>query len=208
MSVGRRRLRAADWITAAGGLALLVLLFFFDWFGAGVSGSLPGSRISGTTVSTTGWQTFTDSRWIWLATILAALGSALAAVAYRRDGRVQPGALAAGLGAVSSALIVYRIAHHPSASLSVGHLHASYGIKPGIWLGLIAAVVITFGGYLQAQAGTARLDAQAPAPAAVQEPAPARAFSGLAAAKGASASGEHATGDGSDPSSRPPEHAP
>ena len=36
--------------------------------------------------------------------------------------------------------------------MSFGGFHASYGIKLGIWLGLIAALAIAAGGYLQLRA--------------------------------------------------------
>ncbi len=68
---------------------------------------------------------------------------------------VQPGVIVAGLGALSTILIAYRIVHHPSggAGGTVGSVHVSYsyGIKLGIWLGLIAAVGIAYGGYLAMQ---------------------------------------------------------
>ena len=56
------------------------------------------------------------------------------------------------LGLLSVVLIVYRIVHHPAASASFGGFHASYGIKLGIWLGLLAALAIAAGGYLQLRA--------------------------------------------------------
>jgi hypothetical protein len=179
MSFDAGRVRIAGWIVAAGGVALFVFLFFFDWFGGGVSGLPIDSHITGTRVSATGWQTFTSSRWIWLATIIVALGSTLAtALDYRFDAPLRPAAIAAGLGALSSGLIIYRIAHHPSASVSIGHLRASYGIKLGIWLGLLAALAIAIGGYLQAQE-----EAKPPVekPSKPPKPAPKRseAFSGL-----------------------------
>ena len=187
-------MRRGDWLVAGGGLALFVFLFFVDWFGGSLSGLLPGSHISGATVDTTGWETFTSSRWLWLATILAALVSTLAtATAYRFEGPIQPGAVVAGLGALSSALIVYRIVHHPSARLDVGNFHASYGIKIGIWLGLIAALAITAGGCLQVES--------APAAPVVAPEQPGEAFSGLTVAPGEAP-------DESPPSSRPPGEAP
>jgi hypothetical protein len=164
------RLRPADWLVGAGGVALFVFVFFFDWYGGSVTGLVSGSHIRGAGESTTGWQTFTSSRWLWLATIVVAIGSALAAaLSYRLDGPVQLGALTAGFGTVSTALIVYRIAHHPSATVSAGHLKVSFGIKLGIWLGLIAALAVTLGGYLQER------ERAEPKPA----PEPKGAFSGL-----------------------------
>ncbi|HEV2974760.1 MAG TPA: hypothetical protein VGX69_07140 [Solirubrobacteraceae bacterium] len=203
-------MRLADWIVAAGALALFVFLFFFDWFGGGVAGLPAGARISGTTIATTGWQTFTSSRWIWLATVLVALVSALAtAAAYRLDGPVQLGALTAGFGAVSCVLIVYRIVHHPSATLSLGHLRSSYGIRFGIWLGLVAALAIAYGGYLQTREPEEPSE-PAPAPAKPKE-----AFSGLALApSGGQApsegdASERSAASGEAPASpRPPDDAP
>lgn len=178
MSFDVARLRPADWLVGVGSVALFVFVFFFDWYGGSVTGLAAGSRISGASESSTGWQTFTSSRWLWLATIVIALGSAVAAaLAYRLDGPVQLGALTAGLGAVSSALIVYRIAHHPSASVSAGHLTVSFGIRFGIWLGLIAALAVTIGGYLQ-ERERAELK---------HRPEPNAAFSGLTVAGGDSA---------------------
>jgi hypothetical protein len=172
MSFDVGRLRGAASLVLAGAVALFIFLFFFDWFGGSISGLAPESHISGANISATGWEAFTSSRWIWLAAIVLALGSAFAtAVDYRFDGPLRPAALVAGLGALSCGLIVYRIAHHPSATVDVGRLHASYGIKLGIWLGLLAALAITVGGYLQAQA-----EAQPPEE---QPPALKQAFSGL-----------------------------
>jgi hypothetical protein len=174
MSFDVGRLRGAASLVLAGAVALFVFLFFFHWFGGSVSGLLPESHISGASISATGWEAFTSSRWIWLATIVLALGSALATAAdYRFDGPLRPAALVAGLGALSCGLIVYRIAHHPSATVNVGRLHASYGIELGIWLGLLAALAITVGGYLQAQAEAKPPAEQPPVPA------PGQAFSGL-----------------------------
>ncbi|HZL48185.1 MAG TPA: hypothetical protein VFC30_04135, partial [Solirubrobacteraceae bacterium] len=154
MSFDMNRLRRADQIVGGGAIALFIFLFFFKWYGGSASSSVGGINLGS---SLNGWHTFTNSRWIWLITIIVALG----AVALRAGQRelslpVQPGAIIAGLGALSSLLIFYRIVHHPSGGSSGGvgleHFSYSYGIKIGIWLGLIAALAITYGGYLEMQA--------------------------------------------------------
>jgi len=150
MSFEVSRLRRADLIVGGGAVALFIFTFFFKWYGGSVKGVVPvgGSVSYGS--SSTGWDTFTNSRWIWLITIIVALGAvALVALARKLDSPVQPSAIVAGLGALSTVLILYRIIHHPSGSAGFGGVEASYGIKIGIWLGLIAAAVITYGGYLQ-----------------------------------------------------------
>ena len=92
--------------------------------------------------------------------IVALVAVAISAGVLNFKSPVQPGVLVAGLGALSAILILYRIIHHPSAGTSgtIGGVHysASVGIKIGIWLGLIAALGVTYGGYL-AHAGRRHL---------------------------------------------------
>jgi hypothetical protein len=180
------RARLPERLEAGGAVALLVFLFFVHWYGGSISGLFPGSHISGGTVEATGWEAFTSSRWIWLGTIVFALCGALAgAVAYRLEGRVQIGAVVLGLGALSSVLIVYRILYHPGANASGHGIHITYGIKFGIWLGLLAALAITLGGYMQLRAENGApllpLPERKPRPAAPEPPSdqPEQAFSGL-----------------------------
>jgi hypothetical protein len=145
-------LRRPDRIIGAGGVLLFVFLFFFKWFAVSTNASSIGGVNLNANFSYNGWHTFSDSRWIWLITILVAL----AAVAVRvgkveLPSRVRPGVVVAGLGTLSTALIVFRILHHPTFSSSFAGVHTSVGIKVGIWLGLIAAVAIAYGGSLAMQ---------------------------------------------------------
>lgn len=159
MSFEVSRLRRADWIVGASAVAFFVFLFFFKWYGGSVKGVGPvGSVNYGS--SSTGWSTFTNSRWIWLITIIVALGSvALVALQRRLESPIQPSVIVAGFGALSTVLILYRIIHHPHGSAGFAGVEASYGIKIGIWLGLIAAAALTYGGYLQmTEEGTSLAD--------------------------------------------------
>lgn len=150
MNLDISRLRRSDQIIGGSAIALFIFLFFFKWYGGSASSPIGGSNFSS---SLNGWHSFSNSRWIWLITIVVALGVAGLAAAQREvNSPLQPSVIVAGLGALSTVLILYRILHHPSggASGSVGltHFSYSYGIKIGIWLGLIAAAGITYGGYL------------------------------------------------------------
>jgi hypothetical protein len=152
MSLDISRLRRADWIVGGGAVALFIFLFFFKWFGVSSNISTVAGVNVGGSASSNGWDTFTNSRWIWLITIIVALGAVVVIAGQRKlESPVQPSVIVAGLGALSTVLILYRIIHHPTANASVGAFHASVGIKIGIWLGLIAAAAITYGGYLKMQ---------------------------------------------------------
>lgn len=153
MNVQLSRLRSADRLVAGAAIALFVVMFFFAWFGETVSGTLPGSNLSGAGSSSSGWETFTVSRWIWLLTIVVAIASVVAiARGSRLPTSLPPGAIVMLLGGLSAVVILFRIVHHPAASASFGGFHASFGIKLGIWLGLIAALAIAAGGCLQLRA--------------------------------------------------------
>jgi hypothetical protein len=166
------RLRPAEKIIGGGAIALFIFVFFLKWYGVSSNvTSIAGLNIN---VSKTGWDTFTNSRWIWLLTIIAALAAVVLVATQRKlELPVKPGAIVAGLGALSTVLIFYRIVHHPTASANIGSFHASAGIKIGIWLGLIAAAAITYGGYLAMR--------EDPAPARAAEEPASPAFTGLAA---------------------------
>jgi hypothetical protein len=150
MSFDINRLRRSDWMIGGGGIALFIFLFFFDWYGASYKGPAVVGSALGVSQGFTGWHTFTNSRWIWLLTIIVAIVAAVLVAGRRKlDLPVQPGTIVAGLGALSTLLILYRVIHHPSGGTSFAGGSFSYGIKIGIWLGLIASAVITYGGYLK-----------------------------------------------------------
>jgi hypothetical protein len=161
------RLRRSDQIIGISAIAFFIILFFFKWYGVSSSGApLGGFNVN---VSDSGWQAFHDARLVWLLTILVALAVvAIASGALNFKSPVQPGVLVAGLGALSTLLILYRIVHHPTASASYGSFHVSVGIKIGIWFGLIAAAALTYGGYLGMQdEGTSIADVREQASSAI-----------------------------------------
>jgi hypothetical protein len=154
MSFDISRLRRSDQIVGGSAIAFFIFLFFFHWYGYSSNGaSVDGVNVGGASFSANGWHSFTNSRWIWLITIIVALVAvAVASGALKFESPVQLSVVVTGLGALSTLLILYRIVHHPTASASFGSFHVSVGIKIGIWLGLIAAAGITYGGYLGMQA--------------------------------------------------------
>jgi hypothetical protein len=186
------RVRLPERIEAAGAVVLLVALFLLDWYGTNITDTLPGSHISGGTLSSSGWESFTSSRWIWLATIVLALGSTYAAsAAQRSEGPVRLGACVLGMGAVSSILILYRVIHHPGPGVSGHGVRITYDVKFGIWPGLIAALAITVGGYLQlrGELGSSSPLRDGGAAESPGEQEPEQAFSGLTVGGGKPAAG-------------------
>jgi hypothetical protein len=189
MDLDMSRLRRAEQIIAGGAVAFFIFLFFFNWYGVSTNASsIAGVNLN---ISKSGWDTFTNSRWIWLITIIVALASVVLVATQRKlELPVQPAMIVAALGALSTILILYRIIHHPTASASFGSFHASAGIKIGIWLGLIASAAITYGGYLamQAQPHTSPTAAaptdSSPSERAPSESAGGEAFTGLVAGGG------------------------
>jgi hypothetical protein len=147
------RLRRCDQIVAISAILLFVFVFFFKWYGVSTTSSVGGVSFS---ASASGWQAFTNSRWIWLITIIVALAAVvIASGAWRPQRPIPLGAIVTGLGALSTLVIFFRIVHHPTAGTSGSiegvQFSATAGIKIGIWLGLLAAIGITYGGYLTMQ---------------------------------------------------------
>ena len=201
MNFDSSRLRRSDQIIGGSAIAFLIFLFIFKWYGVSAGSSVGGVSFSS---SANGWNAFHNSRWLWLLTIIAALLLvAVDAGMLKIESPVHPGAIVAGLGALSTVFIIYRIVHHPTAggSTTFGSATVSYsaGIKIGIWLGLIAAVGITYGGYLRMRDDSTSLsDVRQQASSAV---------SGLSASGGGSTSpggGSTSPGGGSAETPAPP----
>jgi hypothetical protein len=123
--VDLRRLRAGEWIAAAGGTALIVSLLL-PWYG-------------GPTETLTGYQALSVID--ILLTLIALLGIALAVLQVTQDTPAKPvaaGILAVLFGALGVLLVLFRLIDAPSDGLDV---------RAGAWLGLVAAITLTVGGW-------------------------------------------------------------
>jgi hypothetical protein len=120
-----RRLRAGEWLAAAGGSALIVSLLL-PWY-------------EGPTETLTGYQALTVID--VLLTLIALLALSLAVLQATQDTPAKPvaaGVLSVVFGAIGVLLVVFRLVDSPSDGLEV---------RGGAWLGLVAAIAITVGGW-------------------------------------------------------------
>jgi cobalamin synthase len=123
METGSPRLRRGEILAGAGGLALLVFLFALNWLTVGG-------------VNQHGWATIPVLRWLLLVTALVAL--MLTVTQATRSGPGLPAALSTVvtvLGALSTLLLIVRL------------LTTSAGLCAGAFLGLLAVIGITVGGF-------------------------------------------------------------
>jgi predicted small integral membrane protein len=139
------KLSTGEKISAASGILLFVFMFF-DWFGVEVSGV---SGFSGTVPGAGGsaWDAL-DVIPIFLAiAIVAAVG---VAVVRLTDADLEPAislnAIVAVLGALAFLLILYRIVDPPGGG-QFGGVSVDTTRQLGIFLGLLSAAGIAYGGY-------------------------------------------------------------
>jgi hypothetical protein len=131
-----RRLRIGEWIAAAGGVALLVVMFL-DWYAVVVSVD-PGFELS---AGFDAWESF-DVIDLVLA-IVAALAIGLAVLQATQRSPALPvgaGVLTTVAGAVAVVLVAYRIINQPGDNEFVE-------VRIGAWLGLAATLAIAGGGW-------------------------------------------------------------
>ncbi len=131
----------------AGGSAILLFIFmFFDWFGVevsgvgGFSGSVPGEGGSA-------WDALDFIPIVLVVTIIAALVMVGLRLADSDAEPVVPmSAAVTVLGVISVLLILFRIIDPPSFG-SFGGVSVDATLSLGIFLGLIAAGGVAYGGY-------------------------------------------------------------
>jgi hypothetical protein len=131
---------------AAVSAILLFVFMFFDWFGVEVSG-VPG--FSGDVAGTGGsaWDALDVIPIFLMLAIVAAIG---VAVIRLTDADLEPpvslNAIVAALGGLAVLLILYRILDQPGGG-EFGGVEVDTTLKLGIFLSLLAAAGIAYGGY-------------------------------------------------------------
>ena len=131
----------------AGASAVLLFIFmFFDWFSVEVSGG-SGVFTASAVAGGNAWDALDFIPIVLVVTILAALGVAalrLTDAAYEPP--ISANAVVSVLGGLSALLILYRIVDTPGGG-SVPGLSVDVSPAFGIFLSLLAAIGIAYGGY-------------------------------------------------------------
>lgn len=144
-------------IAGASGVALF-LFMLLPWYGVKDSVAIPGvGSYGGGTVSA--WGAFTFIDFLLLIVAVIAVGLMVArAIGAMPKGMGSPGTLVAAAGALGLLLILFRLLATPDIDLSGVGFDAELGRKYGIFLSLLAAGGIAFGGYtaMTEQAGSSR----------------------------------------------------
>lgn len=125
----------------ASALVLLALVFLLPWYG--LSGEAERSaQALGISTSVNGWHSLTTLRWLMLVTIAAAL--ALAILQGTRRAPALPVSLSVivtVLGALTSIALVYRVL------INVPGPSGLIDQKLGAYIGLLSALVLTYGAF-------------------------------------------------------------
>ena len=137
------RISFGEMVAGASGLALCIVMFF-PWYGIKAEfeglGDIEGANANA-------WEIFSFIDILLFLVALVAIGMALAraAGAMPADLPAPAGMIVAVAGAVAVLLILFRLISAPDPEFTGDSV--DLGRKIGIFLGLIAALGITFGGY-------------------------------------------------------------
>ncbi len=142
-TVDTSRISFGEMVAGASGLALFIFMFF-PWYGIKTEFDLGGFEGA----QGNAWEFFSFIDIILLLVILLAVGMALvrAAGAMPSDLPVPAGMIVAAAGALAVLLILFRLISAPDPAITGEAVDLSR--KAGIFLGLIAAAGIAFGGYM------------------------------------------------------------
>jgi hypothetical protein len=144
-------LNRGEKIAGVAGILLILIMFIFDWFGlkftAGVGGfgvSAEGGRNA--------WGSYGFTDIVLFITALAAIALAVMAASDSDVGLpVALSAIVAALGILSLILVVISIISPPDFGVNVSGTGIDHERKIGVWLGLLAVIGVTAGGFLAMQ---------------------------------------------------------
>lgn len=145
------RLGRGEMIAVVSAIVLLLVMFIFSWFSVDFGDGL-GIGAVGVDTTANAWQAFGFIDIILFVTILVAVGLAvMKANSQSANLPVAGSALVAGLGILSTLLLLFRIISPPGAGDIPDGVDIGIGRGIGVFLGLLLAAGIAYGGYLSMQ---------------------------------------------------------
>jgi hypothetical protein len=138
------RLTQGEKIAGVSGIALILIMFIFKWFG--LKASAGGLTFEG---SQNAWHAY---GWFIVLVLLvagfAAIGLALISGSEGDAGLpVAASSIVTALGAISVLIIIISIISPPDLGVDLSGTGIDHTRKIGVWLGLIAAAGIAYGGW-------------------------------------------------------------
>jgi hypothetical protein len=141
----RNRLSQGELIAGIAGLVLLIDLWF-KWYGVKVSGAGGVLKNFSIGVSATAWQAFGLIDIILFLVALIAIGVAVMRALNRMpDMPYPPATLIAVAGGIALLLILFRTISTPVDTGGVDGIDVTR--KIGLWIGLLSAAALTYGGW-------------------------------------------------------------
>lgn len=139
------KLHRGERMAAFAGVALFLIMIMFSWFGVDIPAEVRGfAEMSGQDFNFNAFEAFEVIDLILFVTIVVAVGLGLTTAMGKKVRLPVSGAvLTAGLGILSTFLIFYRIIDVPGPGGGMGIAR-----KLGVFLGLIAAAGIAYGGWI------------------------------------------------------------
>lgn len=152
------RLGAGEMIAAAGGIALLIVMFL-PWYGVDVN--FAGTSVS---ESANAWEALGFIDILLFLCAVAAVGLVAARATGNLPEDVPWPVLLVGAGALALLLVLFRLLDIPAPDVpAAAEDSVDFGREIGLFLALIAAAAIAYGGW---RANAERTSGAAPGPAA------------------------------------------
>jgi hypothetical protein len=150
------RLRRGELLVGAGAVVLPASMFLLKWYGLSGQPAPTGAKL-GSSTSVNGWHALTTIRWLELVTVVCGLWLVYLQASRRAPAlSVTLSVIVTVLSFLTSLALLYRVLINEPGPVSLVEL------KPGAYVGLLAAIAITYGGYRSMrQEGIADRDAPA-----------------------------------------------
>jgi hypothetical protein len=144
-------LNRGEKIAGVAGVLLILIMFIFDWFGLKFSGGVGAFGVSAEGAKNA-WGSYGFTDIVLFITGLAAIALAVIAASDSEVGLpVAMSAIVAALGVLSLILVVISVISPPDFGVNVSGSGIDHERKIGVWLGLLAVIGVTAGGFLAMQ---------------------------------------------------------